>query len=388
MRRSFTTFGAVLLACAFVLACGPAAPAQAPAAKPAPSAPAAVQPPPPVAPAAEQPKPPAEAKPAAPAAAAKPAQPPAPSSKEGKRLIHGTSQLNSSYGIYSAALVKLLNSKVPTVNVTLVEYGGVVNNLKRAKSAEVDFALGDQTIVYKAFIADLKGWENDPQKDVRLLWLFDPSALAYVVSERAGIKSPGELNGQPFSPGGQGTNAEVITQDTFGILGINPQYYRGSMTEMADAFKDRRVVGFVKATALTRPDSIILEVGVSLPLRILTWSDNLVQKVRDKLPYYKTTQIPAGVYKGDWNKDPIVAWGTAVSIWATTRFPEDLAYEFTKIVLQDKTEQAAAFPALKDVDIADLTAKLGVVPLHKGALKAYREAGHQMPKELIPPEAQ
>ncbi|MBI3965233.1 MAG: hypothetical protein HY329_06330 [Chloroflexi bacterium] len=65
---------------------------------------------------------------------------------------------------------------------------------------------------------------------------------------------------------------------------------------------------------------------------------------------------------------------------------EDFAYQVTKIVLEDKTEQVAAFPAPKDLDIGKLTTEFGTAPLHKGAVKALQEAGYQVPKELIPPD--
>ncbi|MBI4505129.1 MAG: TAXI family TRAP transporter solute-binding subunit [Chloroflexi bacterium] len=390
--RPFSYVVAVVLFGLLALACGPAPAAPQPAAQPAQaSAPPAAAP---AKPAAEgQPAAPAkavaEAKPAAPAqpaAAAKPAQPAAPA-KEAQRIVMGIAQLSTSQGVYSAAVAKLLHSKVPDVNITVAEYGGVVNNLKKAKGGEVDFSMGDHLITYKAYTGDLKGWEGDPQKDVRLLWLFDASALATVVNERAGIKDLGDLNGKPFSAGAQGSNAEVVTQETFGLLDIKPQWYRGSFTEVAQAFKDRRVVGFVKATPLSKPDAILLDVMTAQPIRILGLPKDAVQKVQGKFSYLKTIEIPAGVYQGDWNKTPIVSWGTYFSFWATTRFPESLAYQFTKVVLQNKAEQVDAYPALKDFDIGRLTAEAGVIPLHKGAMRALREAGYQVPPALIAPEA-
>ncbi|MBI2320807.1 MAG: hypothetical protein HYU88_01575, partial [Chloroflexi bacterium] len=210
---------------------------------------------------------------------------------------------------------------------------------------------------------------------------------AYVMNERAGIKAFADLNGKPYSPGGQGTNAEVMTTEAFNVLGIKPQYYRGTMSEMGQAFKDRRIVGYVKATALKRPDPIIVETMTAQPIQIMSWPPELVQQVQAKLPWLKTSQIPAGVYQGDWNKQPITGWAVINAVFAPTKFPEDLAYEFTKVALADKTEQAAAFPALKGADIGKMTGDLALMPLHKGAVKALREAGYQVPQQLIPPEA-
>ncbi|MBI3965074.1 MAG: TAXI family TRAP transporter solute-binding subunit [Chloroflexi bacterium] len=400
MRGLSFTVAVVLLASALTLACGggsaaPAQPAQ-PAAEPKPAAetkPAAEAKPAAAAkPAAEtkpavEAKPAAETKPAAPVPQATAAGAAAPS-PDGRRIVFGTSQLSSVYGVYTAAVVNLLNKSVPGVSLTLREEGGPINNLRRARAGEVDLALGSELIVYKASVGDLKGWENNPQSDVRGLWGFDPAAVAFVVSERSGVKTIPDLNGKAMSPGGQGTSNETLTVDVMEHLGIKPQWQRGGMTDMTEAFKDRRIVGYTKATPLTRPDPLIVESALAQPIRILSWPDELVKKAQAKYPYLKTVQIPAGVYQGDWNKEPITTWGFVTNIWTTTKLPEDLAYQFTKIVLQDKTEQVAAFPALKDVDLGKLTLEHAAVPFHKGALKAFRELGYNVPKELVATEAQ
>lgn len=389
MRSLSRMLASLALISVLLVACGPA-PSAAPA-----------QPAKPAAEAAQRPAPKVESKPAAPAApaaqpaqpakpAAAPAQKPAPtaSAKETRRVVLGTTDLKSSYGIYTAAVAKLINERVPGVNVTVSEYGGAVNNLRRARAGEVDLSMSDQLNLYMAAQGILKGWETSPQTDVRLLWLFDPNANAWVVSERAGVALVTDLTGKAFSPGGQGTTTEAVSPMILDALGIKPQLYRGSMNDMAEAFKDRRIVGFVKATSLKRPDPVIQDAMLAQPIRVLSWPAGLVQKAQEKHPFMKMTAIPAGVYKADWNKEAISTWGSAIGMWAPARLPEDLAYQFTKAAFQDKDVQVAAFPALAEFDLGKLTVEEAVVPLHQGAVKAFREAGYQVPKALLPPEGQ
>lgn len=367
------------------LACAPAPPAAQPA-KPAaePAKPAAAPPAPqPAKPATEAPKP--AAQPAKPAAEA---PKPAATTKESERIILGTSSLQSSYGIYTAALTKLLNQKVPGANLTLAEHGGVANNLKYASEGKVKFALGDQVIVYKAYVGDLKGYENKPFKDLRLLWVFDILATGYVVAEDSGVRSVFELTGKAFSPGPQGFNVQVLTDEIFPFLGIKPQFHRGATEDMLAAYRDRRIVGFVKSTPTDGRDATILDASVARPSRILSWPTDTLQKLQAKFPYLKPVEILAGVWKGEWNEKPITTFGTSASMWSVRDFSEEWAYKFTKVALEDKEEQVAAFPALKGKDIGKITVEQGLLPLHKGALKALREAGYQVPQELVPPEAQ
>lgn len=367
MRRTHQFLGGVAVVSLLMLACGPATPTAPPAA------------------------PAAQAKPVAPAqpkAEQTPKTPPAKTAAETKRLIFGTSSLGSAMGIYTAAVVNMLNKQVADANLTLAEHGSIVNNLQRVRGGQADIAAGDHTIqllAYKGLL--LKGWENSPQTDLRLLWLFNTTGLAYVVSERAAITRLADLGGKPFSPGGQGTSAELITQVAFDLLSIKPQYFRGGLSELVPALRDRRIVGYVKGTPLRNPDPTILETQTAVPVRLLNWPSDVVEKVRAAHPYFKTIRIPAGVYDAPWNKEPIQTWATPVSVFTTAKLPEELAYHFTRSVLRDRTEQAAAYPEVKDEDMGKLTVEQGVVPLHKGALKALQEAGYQVPKELIPSEA-
>jgi len=52
-----------------------------------------------------------------------------------------------------------------------------------------------------------------------------------------------------------------------------------------------------------------------------------------------------------------------------------LAYKLVNGIIKGKEFQIAAWPAFKELDLVQDPADLTLVPLHKGALKAYRELG-------------
>jgi TRAP-type uncharacterized transport system substrate-binding protein len=53
---------------------------------------------------------------------------------------------------------------------------------------------------------------------------------------------------------------------------------------------------------------------------------------------------------------------------------EDLAYRMTKAVISDTAKVGNAVPALKTFDAKVAGTKTGI-PLHKGAMRAYKELG-------------
>ncbi|MBI4507058.1 MAG: hypothetical protein HY691_16120, partial [Chloroflexi bacterium] len=293
-------------------ACGPQ-PAAAPAAKPAePAKPAAVQPAPPAAqPAA--PKPAAEKPAAAPAQAPKPAaekpaaaQPAKPAAKPAglsvKQVVVGAPSQTSSYYIYTAALTKLLQSKYPESSFTISEAGGGAENAKRMLDNKVHFSLGAFVALYLFQTGLDPAFKDRPLKEVRGLWAIDPVAEAWFVREDAGVANVEQLHGKDFAGGGRGTASDLIArQFAFPTLGIEPRWYVGGAADVLEALKNRRIAGMGKATALRNPDAVIMDVMTSIRIRILSWTPEQVQKVKAKNPWLNTIDIPAGVYKADWN---------------------------------------------------------------------------------------
>ncbi|MBI3968031.1 MAG: TAXI family TRAP transporter solute-binding subunit [Chloroflexi bacterium] len=384
-RKLASVFAATALA-ALVAGCGGGATAPAPAPSGAQSAPASQ----PAAKPASQPtaQPAAGLKPAAPAA-----QPPAQAgSGAAKRLTMGSSAAASSYYAYTVALAKLLQSKLPDVNVTVTEGGGTSLNAKRLVDGNIDFSLASFAGLYPIYAGLDPAWKDNPMKDARTFWVFDPATHVFWVREDSNITSVEQLHGKDFSPGGKGSGTEVIARLlTFPVLGIEPKWLVGGMDDAAAAFKDRRIVGMGKATAVKRPDALIQETMTNTKIRVLGWTPEQVQKVKAKYPFMNTLEVPAGTYKADWNEKPITTWADGIGMYGLAKFDSELAYQFTKHAIEDsklKTGvQASAYPPMADFDLAITTLDLAPIPLHAGAQKYFAEIGAKIPDHLKSPEA-
>ncbi|MBI4505872.1 MAG: TAXI family TRAP transporter solute-binding subunit [Chloroflexi bacterium] len=379
---------------ALVVACGPApAPAAAPAPKPAEPAQAAPKPAAPVAPPAAQPAKPA-AQPAKPAAEVpKPAaQPAKPAAAAPSRLTMGTSGAASSYYAYTVGLAKALQEKIPGLNVTVSEGGGTTLNARRLVDGKIDFSLTSFGALYPLYTGLDPQWKDNPMKEARSLWVFDPATHVWFVREDSGVSSFEQLQGKDFAAGGKGSGTETIGRLlVFPAIGLQARWYTGGMDDARDAVKDRRIVGMGKATALKAPDALIQEVMTTTKIRILSWPPALVQKVKAQHPGLGTVEIPAGVYKAEWNEKPITSWGDGIGMYALAKFSDDLAYRFTKAAVEDSKasggHQVAAYKGMTGVDVPKATLDLATVPLHAGAQKYYQEIGQKIPDQVKSPEA-
>lgn len=378
-----------LVLTALLIGCGGSTVAPSPKAAPAPVEKSA--PPPSQA----APKPVAEAKPAAesvPPAQAKPAaQPPAPSTSS--RLTMGSPPTTSGYYAYTAALAKLLQTKIAGLSITVSEGGGAPLNGKRLIEGKFDFAITGYAPLYPIYAGVDPTWKDPPLKEARALWVIDAGAGLWFVREDSGVRSVDQLHGKPFNPGGQGTGLDVLARYLlFPTLGVEPRWYIGGMDDALAAMKDRRIVGMGKTSAVKRPDALIQDAMTTMKVRALSWTPEEVEKVRAKLPFLNTASIPAGTYKADWNEKPITTWGNGVGMFTLARFSDNLAYAFVKAAVEDNKEggeriQASAYLALKEFDITELTLSLSTVPLHLGSYRYLREVGAKIPDHLKPPEA-
>lgn len=320
------------------------------------------------------------------AAPAKPAAAPG----EMKRLILGSSSPTSSYYAFTVGFAKLVNDKIPNVQVTVSEGGGVALNARRLQQEQSDLSLAGfagVAVVYRGLDPE---WEKEPLKDARTLFIMDPGLQVYFVREDSGVKRPEDLTGKDFNPGGKGTATEFLARMVFSALDIKPRLYSGGMADAQAAMKDRRIVGMGKATNAKSPDALIQDIMASAPIRVLDWQPEHLKKAQEKYPFLKFGEIPAGVYKGAWNEKPVRSWLDGNGLYTMARLPEELAYGFTKAAVEDSkaadSVQVAAFPGMKGQDLAQLTMDLSPIPLHAGAYRYFKEIGAKIPDWLKPPE--
>jgi TRAP transporter TAXI family solute receptor len=271
---------------------------------------------------------------------------------------------------------------VADVDVSVVETGATVDNLKRMLKNTIDYGLITNDQVYLAHKGE-STWKDTPFPDVRNLWYYTASAVYVSVREETGIKSNTELTGKKFNPGMRGSATEKMTEATLAGLGIRPEWVRGGTSDAVDAMKDKRIAGYAKAAEGFRLDASTMDIATSTPIRVLPFSDDQVKKAKEQYPYFPWVKVPAGSIKGMgefWTQAVVVGFAASKS------FPNDLAYKLVKAVIEDKEHQRAAFKGVAE-DFAKLTLEQSLSPLHAGAVKYYREKGLKIPDKLVPPEA-
>jgi len=87
---------------------------------------------------------------------------------------------------------------------------------------------------------------------------------------------------------------------------------------------------------------------------------------------YRTATIPGGKYRG--NPVEVRTFGVVVTLVASAATSEDAVYTVVKSVFDNFEPFKMLHPAFKTFDKAEMTKKGLSAPLHRGALKYYKEA--------------
>lgn len=299
-----------------------------------------------------------------------------------KRLAMGCTQTASSHYAYCVGAAKAINLTVPDVDITVVETGATVDNLKRMMKGTLDYGLVTPEQVYLAWKGQ-ENWKDTPFPDIRVMWMYTVSANYTVVREETGIRSIHELGGKKFNPGIRGSATEKMTEAVLTDLGIKPDWQRMGTADAVDAMKDKRIVGYAKAGNGFALDASTMDIATATPVRVLPFTEAEMKKVKELKPHIPWVKVPAGSIKGMGE-----FWTTAIIVGfaAPKSFPADVVYRIVKAVSEGLEHQKAAFKGTTD-DIPRLTVEASQSPLHAGAVRYFREKGLKVPDHLVPPEA-
>lgn len=295
--------------------------------------------------------------------------------------LGATSQSSAIYSYFVAVADAVKKATDGKIDMTVVETGASIDNLKRMQQNSVDLGMGTASINYKAFHG-LDDWKDSPMPELRVLFVFLPAVQPFVVTVDSGVEKVEDLNGKTFFPGFTGSASEATTQEVLAHLGIQPNYFLGGLEDGVDAVKDRRAIGLVKSGVGIYPDPTVLDIHNTLPIKLIGFSEEQVQKI-EELGLY-TEVIPAGTYPNQ--TEDVHTYVIALDMITTNKLSEDVAYHIVKASVENKAAHENAYSGVEPSDYVQDTLKYATVPLHAGAVRYFQELGVEVPERLIPPE--
>jgi TRAP transporter TAXI family solute receptor len=154
---------------------------------------------------------------------------------------------------------------------------------------------------------------------------------------------------------------------------------KAAATALMDGLVDAAIAGAyvdpLKMTVKLSPQAVEM-MASGRKIYFIPWGEEAVRKVIAKgMPIVPFT-IPANTIKGLANgNEPLPVFSDTGCFVVDPEFPEEIAYEFTKLLINNISKFGEYVAVGKLMSLKALTLGWNLGNIHPGAVKAYREAG-------------
>lgn len=291
----------------------------------------------------------------------------APAGVFAETLSLGSTNATSSHYQIAVAMGKAIEAGNPDMTVTVVETGASVDNVKRLARGEIDLGL----VAGDVFIQALTGtgqFEGHAIDDLVALYPYSDSVLNIAVRADSGITELAGLEGKNFMPGIRGSGGELLVSQAFKLFGIEPNYIYGTVTDATQGVQNGQLVGYSKYAAANRVDAALQELMITTDMRILGFTPEQQQMVKDNIPGVGFVTVPAGFIKD--NPEFTTASVPIVYATRTSLMDDATAEKIARAIDEHKDILIDTWPQLKGYDFrASIlqTQDIGI-RVHPGAL--------------------
>jgi uncharacterized protein len=186
-----------------------------------------------------------------------------------------------------------------------------------------------------------------------------------------------DLDGKRVSVGPAGGTSATYWPRFFEIIGVAPQVSYAGASDATGQVKDGLIDAFAFSAGL--PISAFAQIAAENPVNIFSFTEEQQNKILAERPELAAFEIPGGTYQGFSDAQRTVAlWNFAV---AHADMPEDLAYEITKLVMENNERMLQIHSAAAET-LPENTDKNGFLPYHPGSVRYFEEIGITIPDEL------
>ena len=201
-----------------------------------------------------------------------------------------------------------------------------------------------------------------------------PQYFQIVANADAGIETLADTKGKSIAVQPKGNTAEFISQQILGVYGLKYEDMGKvsyvSYTDAVSLMKDNNAQLFTLGT--TVPASAIMDLASARDIKLVSVGDDKFAEMRKLNPGYTKLTIKAGSYPKQ-DKD-VQAVGYATHVIARCDLDEETVYKMAKGLADNNADLTSIVRVMKDTDLKVMATDTGV-PMHKGAVKFYKEKG-------------
>ncbi len=239
-------------------------------------------------------------------------------------------------------------------------------------AGELDLALANSAISYFAVRGE-GGWEKE--YPIRSVMTLAPNVALFLTREGSGIESIADLKGHRVVVGPAGAGFEFFLKPILGAHGVTYEDFTALPAGTQASTVDNLADGSADAVFLggAVPTASITQAAASMDVVFIPYGDEEMEELTAQYPFFGRATIPAGTYRGleaDYHGLDV----GSMHLVTATDVPEDLVYQATKILYENREDVVEKHAAGKAIQPGNVVRDVGT-PFHPGAERYYREIG-------------
>jgi TRAP transporter TAXI family solute receptor len=303
----------------------------------------------------------------------------APTTAQAKTLYVtiGTGGVTGVYYPTGGSICRLVNKtrKEHGIRCSVESTAGSVYNLNTIRAGELDMGVAQSDWQYHAYHGTSKFEDQGPNKDLRAVFSVHPEPFTVVARKDSGIKNFKDLKGKRVNIGNPGSGQRGTMEVVMKAFGwTNDDFKLASelkSAEQASALCDNKIDAIVFTVG--HPSGSISEATTSCDSIIVPVTGKEIDKLVKENDYYRTATIPGGMYRG--TDTDTKTFGVGATFVSSAKVPERVIYNVVKAVFENFEDFKKLHPAFAVLKKKEMIKDGLSAPLHRGAVKYYKEAG-------------
>jgi TRAP transporter TAXI family solute receptor len=215
-------------------------------------------------------------------------------------------------------------------------------------------------------------------KDVRALFAMYETPFHGIALRSAEITSVGDLAGKRVSVGPAGGTPGTYWPRMLEALGVEATISYAGAADAASQLQDGLIDAFIFAAGL--PTGAFSQLSAEADVVTFGFTPEEHAAVLAAFPEVAAFTIPANTYTVQTEDQASVAmWNYAI---VHSSMPETLAYEITKLVLENNERMMQIHNAARTTVLENAIPNNGFLPFHPGAVRYLEERGLTVPANL------
>lgn len=307
------------------------------------------------------------------------AVPPMAAEQKPTKLVISGGTAGGAWSAVTEGVGEVLRRSLPPGSTISTTSGTDATNFIRLEKGSSDLVLGVSSTAMSA----IKGREpyKTPMKNVVAITALFDEPFQFVILKKTGITSFADMASRKYplkhSPNKKGNFMEIVSEKVFELYGFDYktlQKWGGKIIYNSYG----QSINLMRSDSLDSlsgcspvPTTQFVELSGTHDITILPLSEKVIDALNREFGTSKMV-IPASAYKFLKADVPTIAARNILACRAD--LPEDLVYKITKSIYERRAYLSTIHVVLKGLGPSFMVST-GGVPLHKGAIKFYREVG-------------